>query len=135
MSNAQIAEQGKPTGFQSPIAVDYVSLTSLSTGLRYRFETRRYSLFGDSCQQFIINFCKDICVDIDDTSAAQPTIASQLIHWLMIALYTLGAVSSVDLFLNRDRLLAQSIAIPVTGLCMMTVATIAHPRMYSARLH
>lgn len=53
----------------------------------------------------------------------------------MIDLYTLGAVSSVDLFLNRGRLLAQCIAIPVTGLCMLTVMTIAHPRMYSARLH
>jgi hypothetical protein len=103
--------------------------------LRYEVDTRRYSLFGDNCQQFILNFCEDICVDIEPTVIHQLTIAPHLIKWLANALYIVGAASSADLFLNRGRLLVKHIEIPITGLCMLTVVTVAHPRMYSARLH
>jgi len=119
----------------NPQSFGSILADSFPVGMRYSIETRRYSLFGDNCQQFILNFCEDICIKIDATATDQLTIAPQLIRPLLVASRILAAGVLVDILINKGRMLVKHLAIPVTGLCLMTAVTVAHPRMYSARLH
>lgn len=60
--------------------------------------------------------------------------ASQLFKYVVFALYSLGAVSAIDLFLTKRRILLHHIVIPIIGLCLLAQVTVLHPRMYQARL-
>lgn len=105
-------------------------LTSFVAGLLYEQQLRPYSLAGDNCQQFILQFCREIGVEFDHDAMGRLKTATGLIQAIRLCLFLLAALFVVDLSVNKGRLILATPITPAIGLSTLSFVTLAHPRMF-----
>jgi hypothetical protein len=100
------------------------------TGLRYELTLRPYSLAGDNCQQFILQFCREIGVEFDQEAMQQLGTATGLARAIRLCVLFLVSVFLVDLVFDKGRLILATPLTPTIGFLALILITLAHPRIF-----
>ena len=98
--------------------------------MRYELYYRPYSLLGDNCQQFILQFCREISVKFDEDASNRLQTATGIANLLRLSISLLCLIFCLDIFANRGRFsLATSLhsALAFVGLILLTFS---NPRMF-----
>ena len=98
--------------------------------MRYELYYRPYSLLGDNCQQFILQFCREISVRFNKDASNRLQTATGIANLLRLSISLLCLIFCLDIFANRGRFsLATSLhsALAFVGLILLTFS---NPRMF-----
>jgi hypothetical protein len=98
--------------------------------MRYELWYRPYSIFGDNCQQFIMQFCREISVEFDEDASNRLQTATGIANLLRLSILLLCLLFFLDIVSNEGRF---SLANPMHSALVflaMILLTFSHPRMF-----
>jgi hypothetical protein len=102
----------------------------LTVAMRYELYYRPYSIFGDNCQQFIMQFCRDISVKFDEDASSRLQTATGIASLLRLSISLLCLLFVLDIFGNKGRFSLATSLHSALALLGMILLTFSHPRMF-----
>ena len=98
--------------------------------MKYELFYRPYSLLGDNCQQFVMQFCREIEVEFKGDTSNRLRTATGLANLLRSGISLLCLLFLLDIFANRGRFTLSTSLHSALALFGMIILTIAHPRVF-----
>jgi hypothetical protein len=98
--------------------------------MRYVLYYRPYSLFGDNCQQFIMQFCREISVEFDEDASNRLQTAAGIANLLRLSISLLCLLFSLDILGNKGRFTLATSLHSALAFLGMILLTFSHPRMF-----
>lgn len=126
LSNAEIARICKIAPCFDGRELQLIVIVATKYALYYR----PYSPVGDNCQQFILQFCREISVEFDEEASKQLQTATGIANLLRSSISFLCVLFLLDIFVNKGRFCLATSVHSLLALFGMALLTFCHPRMF-----